>query len=199
MNVSDDVYLINGKKYVRVTKVLGIIATPEFYRWFGKHGYDECKKIMETRASFGTRVHKEIQNYFEGKQVWVDNEEMRKNLALFMSWASNHSWNPMFLEYTVRDDDYMFAGTVDYIGGFDDKLLLMDWKTSKKIHDNHYLQVSAYLVAFEKMSGMVLDGCKIVCIRDGGLSSNMISRSRAYELFDVFRCARKIYNWKYGV
>jgi CRISPR/Cas system-associated exonuclease Cas4 (RecB family) len=199
MKVLDDAYIINGKEYVRVTKVLDIIATPEFYRWFGKHGYDKCKSIMETRAAFGTRVHKEIQNYLEGKEVWVDNDEMRRTIALFSAWAGGHSLCPLHLECSVKSDVFMFAGTVDYIGDFDSVKTLIDWKTSKRIYDNMYLQAAAYWFAYEEMfpDEPRIEQARIIGFRDGKISSVKFNRKRAEELFEVFKCARKIYEWKY--
>ena len=136
-----DFYLIDGKRYVRVTRVLDVIAKPEFYRWYAKHGYRGAKSIMEDRAAFGTRVHKEIFNYLSGNEVWIDNEEMLESLRLFIGWAEEHSLEPLELEVTVKDDDYMFAGTVDFVGRCGGKtlVLLRTFLAHKIDHNVHAL------------------------------------------------------------
>ena len=80
----------------------------------------------------------------------------------------------------------------------DGKKILIDWKTSKRVYDNYFLQASAYLHAYEEMTGDFLDGARIISFRDGKISSSFIGRDRCLELFDVFKCARILYKWKYG-
>jgi len=198
--VTKDAYIIDGKHYVRVTKILDIIAKPEFFRWYAKNGYEFCENVKTVRAEFGTRVHKEIQNYLEGKDVWVDDDEMHKTMGLFSAWADSHSISPKHLEYHVRSDVYMYAGTVDFIGFFDGVFTIIDWKTSKKVYDNYFLQVAAYLAAFEEQhpDAERIQECRVVCFRDGKISSSLVKRERALELFEYFKCARKLYEWKYG-
>jgi len=198
IEVKKDHYLIDGKKYVRVTRILDVIAKPEFYRWYGKHGYKKCKDIMNDRAAFGTRVHKEIFNHLSGEEVWTDNKEMKDTMDIFTSWAGEHNLDPLFLEHHIKNDEYMYAGTSDFIGFCDGKKMLLDWKTSKALYDNFYLQVAAYLYAFEKETGTELDGAGILGIRNGVVLFDKISRDECMKLFDVFKAARRIYKWKYG-
>lgn len=199
IEVKKDHYLIDGKKYVRVTRILDVIAKPEFYRWYGKHGYKKCQQIMTTRAGFGTRVHKEIYNYLSGEDIWIDNEEMKQTMEIFTEWAEEHKLDPLLLEHHIKNEEYMYAGTSDFIGFCDGKKLLLDWKTSKAIYDNFYLQLAAYFYAYERESGVELDGAGILGIRDGKVLFDKIDREKCLELFDVFKAARRIYKWKYGV
>jgi len=195
---NDDSYIIDGKEYIRVTRVLDVIAKPELYRWIGKYGWDYCEGVKDKRASFGTRVHKEIQNYLSGDEVWVDSEEMRHTMALFVSWACSNRLLPVHLEHRVISDSFMFGGTADFIGDFNDKRTLIDWKTSKYVFDHYKLQVVAYAMALEEMGEEPVEQCKIVSIRDGGITSGLIKREEFEDLYKVFLCARRIYKWKYG-
>ena len=154
----EDHYYISGKQYPRMTRVLSVIAKPEFYRWYANNGYQHCQHIMNTRAAFGTRVHKEIQNYLEGKPVWVDNEEMRQSLLAFGNWSKKHQLVPLSLEETLHCDDLRIAGTADYVGLFTSTRtkpwgkkkkvrILLDWKTSKSVFKNYHLQVAGYMLS----------------------------------------------------
>jgi len=192
-----DFYLIDNKRYVRVTRVLDVINKPEFIRWYAKHGYRGAKEIMADRAAFGTRVHKEIFNFLSGEHVWVDNEEMRVSLKMFMDWAREHNLVPMELEVTVKDDNYKYAGTADYIGMCDGKKVLIDWKTSKALYDNYYLQIAAYWHAYEEEKHVGLDGAGILSIRDGKVHFDLVCPEELSYLFDIFCCARQLFEWKY--
>jgi len=198
IKVYKNTYEINGKHYVRVTRCLDIIAKPEFYRWFGKHGYEWCTSYRDDRAAFGTRVHKEIQNFLEDKNVWLDNNEMSQVFEYFKEWYGKHELIPTFLEKHLVSDSLMAAGTCDFIGYMDGKLMVLDWKTSKKVYDNYPVQVATYLWMYEQMTGSVVDGAGIICFKKDGVVERYMSRDECLELVDVFRHARALYRWKYG-
>ncbi len=201
--VTKNTYEINGKEYIRVTRVLDIIAKPEFYRWYAKMGWEYCNRYRDDRAAFGTRVHKEIQNTLEKKSVWLDNSEMEKAIDDFEVWAKEHEVVPIKLEERLVSDRYMTAGTCDFIGDItidgEKRFMVLDWKTSKKVYDNYKVQVSIYLHMYEEMTGIkVSGGAGVVCFRDGKIHEKYIDREECLELIDVFKAARVLYRWKYG-
>lgn len=203
VRVEKDHYVIDGLKYIRVTRILDVIARPEFYRWYANKGFAFCEGVKKNRAAFGTRVHKEICNYLNGEEVAVDNEEMWVSLFMFRDWALGHHLEMSQSELHVKDDEFMYAGTCDFVGRclVDGKIrnLLIDWKTSKRISDYHKLQISAYLHAYEEMYDKRLDGAGILLIRDGKTKFKYLSHFECEEEFPFFCAARKLYEWKHGV
>jgi len=199
IKVNKNTYEIDGKHYVRVTRVLDIVAKPEFYRWYAKHGYEWCINYRDDRASFGTRVHKEIQNRLEDKNVWLDNSEMSSVFEHFKKWEKSHELIPIFLEKRLVSDELMSAGTCDYVGMVDGRLMVLDWKTSKRVYDMYPVQVAIYLWMYEQMTGAVVDGgAGVVCFKRDGVVEKFFSRDECLELVDVFRHARALYKWKYN-
>lgn len=196
--VSDDCYEINGKSYVRVTRVLDIVAKPEFYRWYAKHGYEWCVDYRDDRAVFGTRMHKEFHNFLDDKPVWLDSKEMKEVYSHFKSWLSLHDVKPVCLECNVYNDELSTAGTIDFVGDFDGKTIVLDWKTSKKVYDTYPVQVAIYMFMYESMYDIVLDGAGVVCFTKSGVVESWFSREECLELVKVFRAARELYRWKYG-
>jgi len=190
-------YDIEGKQYPRMTRVIDIISKPEFYRWYAKNGYEKCESIKTDRAAFGTRVHQEIQNILENKDVWYDNEEMRVSLALFKDWKEEHKLEPVALELTLHNDLLGIAGTCDYVGKIDDRLMLLDWKTSKQVYDTHKLQVAGYTYMYEQATGKELDGCGIIAIRDGKIREKYLDRLEINALLPVLLAASIAYRWKF--
>ena len=196
--VDEDVYRKGDKEYVRVTRILDVIAKPEFYRWYAKHGYDWCTKYRDDRAVFGTRMHKEFQNWLEDENVWIDSREMEQVFDEFRGWCDLHDVESEFCEYRLFSDELGVAGTCDFIGLVDGVPMLVDWKTSKRVYDNYRLQVSVYLWMFECMSGRRLEKAGVVCFSGGGVRELFLSREECLELLDVFRAAVVLYRWKYG-
>ena len=199
VEITKDTYKRGDKTYVRVTRVLDVIAKPEFYRWYAKVGYKEAIRIRDDRAAFGSRMHKEFQNWLEDKNVWIDDSEMQVSFDLFKKWCDEHNVKPLELEMRLFNDELETAGTCDFIGWMDNKLVVLDWKTSKRVYDNYKLQVAVYLYMYEELSGKFMsDGAGIVCFRDGKIVEKYMSRDECIELVDVFRAARCLYRWKYG-
>ena len=163
---------------------------------------------MNERASFGTRVHKEIENVLSGNDVWVDSNEMKETLVEFDRWRRIHELSPISLETTLYNDDLKLAGTADYVGFFTSTKrkpwgenrrvkILLDWKTSKAVFSNYHLQVSGYMFMYEQQYGVELDGCGVVAFRDGAIHEKYFSREEALKFIPVLRGAIAVYNWKY--
>jgi len=198
VRTTKDAYIIDGKEYSRVTKVLGVLPSPELDSWYRRMGKKFCDAKRDERASFGTRVHKEFQNYLENKEVWVDDKEMRESLKMFKDWCKEKDIAPHELEQHLYNDDLMVAGTCDFIGMVNGELMLLDWKTSKRIYDHYPVQVSAYLYMYEQQFNKKLKGAGVVAFRNGKIREKYLTRKECYELLPVFKAANYIYRWKYG-
>jgi len=196
--VSENSYVKDGKSYIRVTKVLDVIAKPEFYRWFAKHGYEYCTKHRDNRAAFGTRLHSEIKTFLTGDVPYLESEEMQIYFDSFKDWYGSHVVMPDHLEFNLLNDNLMSGGTADFIGIIDGKNVVADWKTGQRIYDTHSLQVAAYVYMYEQMFDIKLDGACICLFNNHGWKQKFISRSECKHLLSVFRAARKLYRWKFG-
>jgi len=201
VKVDKNSYIINGKSYPRVTSILNIIGKPWLLNWYGKHGVAKCKSIIDDRAAFGSRVHKEIENYVNSEEILVDNEEMRKSLFLFRDWYLSHYCERVDSEFNVFSDKFDYAGTVDWRGNLlvdgKTKRAIIDWKTSKSLSDTNELQIAAYLFAYEEVSGDILDGAGLLLIRDGRTRFKYFYHSELEDLFNAFLHARELYRWRY--
>ena len=196
---TEDYYIIDGIKYNRVTRILDIISKPEFYRWYGKYGFDYCQNHMENRATFGTMAHKNIERILNGEDVDIYSvgREMSDTLQRFMTWAADNSLQPIYLEKQLVDDDLMIAGTADFIGYYNNDFVLIDWKTSSRLYDEQYLQLSAYIKMFEKLT--YKDSIKygmIVNIKPDKIKVAKIDLDDADYLFNIFCSALNVYRWK---
>ena len=212
ISVSESEYTIGGRKYPRMTRVLDVIAKPEFYRWYAKNGYSYCQNYMNDRAAFGTRCHSEFEHVLKGMDVWCDNDEMEETVRAFDVYRRQHEIEPFVvegqpaLEVQLHNDELGVAGTCDFAGWCDGNRYILDWKTSKAVYDNYLLQVSGYLYMYEQKYDTVMDGAGVIAVHVYGekddlrakIKTKFISREECMKHLEVFKAAVQIYNWKYN-
>ena len=80
--------------------------------------------------------------------------------------------NISLLEKTLYSDHLKSAGRVDCIGEFDNKLSVIDFKTSSKPKTenyitNYFMQGSAYAVMFEERTGIPISNIVIIMAVEG--------------------------------
>ncbi len=61
--------------------------------------------------------------------------------------------------YSLKNE---YAGAVDAVCKVEDKLVIMDWKTSNQMHVEYAMQVSAYARAYEEMTGATVQEAWVV-------------------------------------
>ncbi|RPI86124.1 MAG: hypothetical protein EHM34_00070 [Nitrosopumilales archaeon] len=197
---TDNYYLIKGKKYARVTRINSIIDKPELKNWYAKTGPIKAKEILKKRAGFGSTLHKLIEVTLKKEVLTKANYDsmLIESIELFEKWQEKHELLPDSLEQHLWSEKHKYAGTADYIGIFDGKLYILDWKSSRGIYDEYWLQMAAYVNAFEEQTGLKVEGVGILQIRDG--ETNFITKSYDEIMsvyFPVFLAAMTIYNWKH--
>ncbi len=192
-------YEIDGRQYPRVTSILGIIAKPQLLYWYGKNGTAKCKAIISESQEIGTRVHKYIENILRSGQLDLENEtnaNVVKALMAFQDWRKSNRLEPEKLEYTVYSRKHGYAGTMDYLGLCNNKLVIMDWKTSNAIYPESRLQVAAYAKAVNEMDGRrVKKG--VICRFDKKNGSFEVAEyDNLSELFSIFLHAKSLWEWE---
>lgn len=204
--VDSDSYIIEGKKYFRVTRVKSAINQPGLNYWRAKVGSIKANQIMKARGTFGTNFHKLIEILLMGKDIDASNygEEMQESLKLFNEAKDKYNIRAEALEQKLWDDDLGIAGTTDFIGHADlDKLgknahVIFDWKTSTSIYPDFFIQLAAYVFTFEKMTGIKLDGAVVLQIRDGKMRIEEKSYDELAKFYQVFKCALCIFRYQKG-
>ncbi len=215
MFVSKQYYLIKGKKFVRVTSSLSVIAKPGLLTWFQRVGEREANRIIKTRQELGTKVHKLIELTLKGNKIDLSNyeNEIKENLLLFSEFCKQSKLKPEALEQRLWSIKHGYAGTCDYIGyyktpedflvrGHDAKFkessfVLGDWKTSRDIYPEYWLQLAAYVFAFEELTGIKAAGAFIVQFRYGKIRVKEMTYEELRELFEVYKSVLHLYGWKY--
>ena len=147
----------SGKAYPSVTAVTGLHGKAEIFAWRKRVGEEEANRISKRATTRGTRVHSLCEDYLNNKEVLVNMFD--QNTFKSLKPALDRITNVHALETQLYSDHLRVAGTVDCIAEFDDKLSVIDFKTSSRpktrdeIH-SYFQQCSAYAVMFEERTGI---------------------------------------------
>jgi hypothetical protein len=213
-------YNIDGKKYIRVTRSLSIIGKPGLMSWFASVGRKKADAIIENRQNLGTKVHKLIELKLKGKPLYLsklsDNEfdaEVTLDMKLFAAFNKEAELQAEALEQHLWSNKYRYAGTADFIGrylspirflvrGHKPKFLkstqvVGDWKTSRTIYPEYWLQLAAYCMAFKELTGIQLGGAFIVQFRFGRVKVKEKTWDELMVEFEAYKHALALYQWKF--
>ena len=122
-----------GNKFVSITSLLGNLSKQSIIEWRRRVGETEANKISRQASSRGTRVHNICESYIQ-HQVGILEGELPDAIEMFNSIVPllDRIDNIHVAEGALYSDDLGVAGRTDLIGEFDEKLSVIDYKTSRK-------------------------------------------------------------------
>jgi len=176
---------------------LGEDADPGTVKQMVKDASLAFKKERDVAASIGTAAHNALEDYinsgFEGKALDYLETENIKAVAATRSGQKcldEEDIEAISAELVVGSEKVGVAGTLDLLCLWDGKLMIVDWKTSNSISDNYAMQIATYACLLEEMTGLKIDGARIV----------KLEKSRAkYTIYDLkyprraYAAAKRIY------
>lgn len=195
-------YLIQGKEVPSVTTILNELSKPGLEKWYGRLGNTEAERQKKEAAEFGSKVHSAIEAIYHGQEPTITDDRFKTVLSNFKKWADHHIEEWVAFEKAIYHDDLLYAGTVDAFARLkgSNRLVLVDFKTSKKIREEYYLQVVAYALASRVEDNVInlkdLQGAIIVHLDHDSLTWEAVNADLSPELFDVFSACLKIYKWR---
>jgi len=213
--VDSKCYRFAGKQYFRVTQILNIIAKPGIVAWSARVGRRKVEAVIKRRCELGTTVHHLFELTLKGESFNLGNyeTEIQTDLNLFDEFKINTCLVPEALEQHLWSNKYGYAGTADYLGEYksfkkymvrghqtkfaDGARVIGDWKTSADIYKTYWLQMAAYLVAFEELTGIKLAGAFIVQFRNGRIRVKEMTYDELMVEFEAFKHALGLYDWEH--
>ena len=159
---------------------------------------DGCKhahrKAKSDAADYGTMLHDLIERFAKGEDVPDPvNPQLKKGFLDFKAWVKEHKIVFKASERRVYSRKYRYSGTLDLIARSGKDLILIDIKTSSGIWDEYFLQMAAYIQAFQEE----FPKCKIThsaIIRCGKDGSFEVKESREFkENLDGFLGAMRLH------
>ena len=154
-------YDVAGQRLPSVTTILGRTKDQKFLQdWKKKVGEKEAKRISQESARIGTAVHQMAEFYLSNYAVRLDKEE-KKIMDTFnrLRFLLGNINNIVGLEVPLFSDLLRVAGTCDCIADYNNRLSIIDFKTSRKPKkeewiDDYFMQTFAYKLMFEEMTGI---------------------------------------------
>jgi hypothetical protein len=177
-----------------------------FYKWLASKGWDEAEEIKASAGDRGSKVHQAIGVLVNGGTVGINdsfenprtmhpeplNPDEYLCLMSFCQWFEEVKPEVIASEYTVWNEHYGYAGTVDLKCRINGVVWLIDIKTSPDIWPSFELQVSAY-----KHADPTLPKGARLAILQVGYKRNKHKKWKftpVADQFELFLAARKI--WK---
>lgn len=141
-----------------VTTILDVAHKPALQAWRDNVGPEEADRYMRERANLGTQVHKACEDYLNGVEVILrephpidsDFNQMMYGFGNFIAKFDPHTVATELFVYSAR---HGYAGSADLVCRLDGELWIIDFKTSKSLHDAMGLQLAAYRQAYQEMTG----------------------------------------------
>ncbi len=177
------------------TTITGLANKPYLIKWANNLGLEGINSTTYTdeAAKIGTLAHAMVVAHLEKDEIDMSEYspaqvDLAENaLISFFEWKDRHDMEVIFCEKPFVSDEMKYGGTVDCYCKLDGKYVLLDFKTSKAIYDEHFCQVSAYAELLRE-AGHQVDECRILRIgRDEteGFEERTVPDSRKY--FQCFK------------
>ena len=190
------------KKYLpRVTSITKIIDKGEaFYNWVKKQG-EKATEILETAGDIGSSFHNRAEEIGKGIQINLEALQPREKAwtEKFIEWKDLNVKRFIETERLVWHNLEGYCGTLDALVELKDgKVAVIDYKTAKYIYPEHFLQVTAYLKAYEYCYKIKVDTAFILRFEKGNKTPLMqVKEIEDIEgNFKIFLCALRIWEWK---
>lgn len=191
-DTEERIYKIEGiGEYPSVTTIIGQLdKSPQLMGWAVKTMYEyllahqdelkasvepkevfqkaktHYKELQEQALDFGSELHNLLEVFLKEKQVnglLETNPRLKQPFEEFKKWQTINNFKLVENEHIVWSEAFRYAGTLDCVAYLNDnKLYLIDFKSSKAIYDDFLMQVAAYMKAFEERSKKEIEGVGIL-------------------------------------
>jgi len=159
INVLDQrFYRRNEKYYPSVSSILNYFPKNQFFHSWLKDVGHNSDIIASKAAGEGTQVHNAVEAFLNGEEIkWIDEYgsakyslDVWKMILKFAEFWNKHKPELIAAEYHLFSDAYEYAGTADLVVRLNNKIWLLDVKTSNSLHTSYDLQLAAYAKAWNE-------------------------------------------------
>lgn len=164
-----------GKKYPSITTVLSVRGKEAIMAWRARVGEEEANRVARHACTRGTALHTLAERYINNEETVLSENEMPHVVQLFnaaQKVLDERLGKIVMQECPLYSNHLRLAGRVDLVAYFDDKLSIVDFKTSKRVKtesdiENYFIQESAYAIMFEERTGVPITQLVTIMVVDG--------------------------------
>jgi hypothetical protein len=156
-------------------------------------------EVSSIATGVGGRIHKAIEQYlversFEGACEGLKNEAEVALFSKFTNQLSDRSIEAHRVEQKLESDELRLNGTPDFIGNEDGRLVLFDWKTSKKMDKLSYsYQMGGYALLWKHVEHSQLHHAEVLRVGKDGVVGKPLIIENLEEWAQRFKRLREVY------
>ena len=162
-----------GVYYPSVTTILQYMPKNKFFESWLKDVGHNADLIMRRAGKEGTQVHEAAEALVKGEEVsWMDDygnarysQIVWEMILKFYEFWSTYKPELISTEEFVWSDKHKYAGTADLVVKMNDKIWLLDLKTSNSIHKSYDLQLASYAKALEESKDIKIERTGIIWLK----------------------------------
>jgi len=158
------VYEVGDQRYPSISTICSFRNRKSIAEWRARVGAEEANKISKRATTAGTTVHSMIEDYLNNELELekYDGKHLAKILFTQAKPMLARINNIHFQEAPLYSHEFAIAGRVDCIAEFDDKLSIIDFKTSSKEKkeewiEGYLVQETGYAKMYEERSGIKVE------------------------------------------
>ncbi len=110
----------------------------------------------------------------------------------YLAWATENKGELIKAEGLIASPTYLFCGKFDRLDKVNGKIRLRDYKTSKSIYPEQYLQLAAYALALKEWNNINVDELEVLRFgkEDGAFETLLIDKPEEIKMFQeqAIRC-----------
>ena len=167
--------LPSGKKAPSITSITSFYNRQIFKNWREKVGEEQANKITKVATDRGTKFHDLVEKYLSNEDISSLKNVLPTTKARWIAArdALNNIDNIHALEKPLYSEYFGIAGRVDCIAEYEGELAVIDFKTSKKIKpekwlENYFVQETAYACMYYEMTGISVKKIVTLMVADNG-------------------------------
>jgi genome maintenance exonuclease 1 len=151
-----------GNMYPSITSVTSHYNRQVFKEWRERVGNVEADRICKESTTRGTNFHQICQDYLENKLLESDRYDEEAYFMFDSAKTELDNINNIHaIESSLYSDYFGIAGRVDCIAEYRGELAVIDFKTSKKIKpeewiQQYFVQEVAYACMYHELTGKVV-------------------------------------------
>jgi genome maintenance exonuclease 1 len=179
----------SGKNYPSVTTVLSPYGKKALFEWRERVGAEEANKIAAKASRRGTALHTVCEKYLLNEMTRMKLVSMMPTTKeLFFKikpYIDENIGKVYALEQALYSDILRIAGRVDCIAEWNNKLSIIDFKSSTRQKDkdgiaNYFMQCTAYAIMFQELTGRAIDQIVVLIGTENGPGQIFVESKQNY-------------------
>ena len=190
-------------KYPSVTTVTGLHSRKHIKLWRERVGEEEANKITSQATKRGTIFHQNIEDYLRKEKDFIEFQNVIQEGMFKAVKPVLDEIIPISLAAPLFSNHLRMAGRVDCVGLFDNRLSIIDFKSSAKLKEDYmakqwYIQMTAYAIMVEELTGKPIEDI-IAIVGVEGMNTFQIFMSNPNDHVDDLMQLREQYKNLYGI